>query len=118
MKRLLLFALVAGIALLVLTAPVHAAGSNASAPPFKVDISPLPQAQANQSKIQAALTIVFTIFGAISVLMITIGGFRYITSAGDSQAIARAKATIIFSIVGLLVSITAVAIVTFALGKL
>lgn len=83
----------------------------------QINISPLPNVDANQAKIEAILTVVFTIIGALSVLFIVAGGLRYITAQGDPQQVSQAKSTIIYALVGLLVSIGAVAIVTFVLGK-
>ena len=50
---------------------------------------------------------------AISVIMIIIGGFRYATSQGDQQQIQSAKKTILYSVIGLLVSFFAAIIVQF-----
>lgn len=84
---------------------------------YQIDAAPLPHATADPAKITAVLTIVFGIVGALSLLTMTIGGFKYITSQGDSQAVAKAKNTIIYALVGLLVSILATAIVTFVIGR-
>ena len=51
--------------------------------------------------------------GVISVIMIIYGGVRYTTSAGDSGKVTNAKNTILYAIVGLIVSILAYAIVNF-----
>ena len=85
---------------------------------YQVDISGLPKTPAGPDRVTAVLTIVFGVIGALSLLFITIGGFRYILSEGDPQAAAKAKGTIIYSLVGLVVSISAVAIVTFVLKRL
>jgi uncharacterized membrane protein YidH (DUF202 family) len=85
---------------------------------YKVDVSPLPLAGTGPDQIQTILSIVFILIGAISVLMFTIGGFRYITAQGDPQQLSKAKQTIIYAIVGVVVSVMAVTIVTFVLGKL
>jgi len=84
---------------------------------YQVDIRGLPQTPTGPDRVTAILTIVFGIIGALSLLFITIGGFRYILSEGDPQAAAKAKGTIIYSLVGLVVSISAVAIVTFVLKR-
>jgi heme/copper-type cytochrome/quinol oxidase subunit 2 len=84
-----------------------------------VDIGSLPKVEnPGASQIQSILTIVFTIIGAISVLMFVIGGLRYVAAQGDPGQLAKAKGTLIYAIVGLLVSITAVAIVTFVIGNI
>ncbi len=53
------------------------------------------------------------IVGAISVVMIILGGFRYITSSGDSSNVQAAKNTILYAIVGLAIVLLAQLIVNF-----
>lgn len=55
------------------------------------------------------------IIGAISVIMLIIGGIRYTTSAGDSGAVTSAKNTILYAIVGIIVAILAYAVVNFVI---
>lgn len=55
--------------------------------------------------------------GAISVLMIIIGGVRYALSGGDQGTITSAKNTILYAIVGVIISIAAYAIVNFVLSN-
>lgn len=62
-------------------------------------------------------TLIFVV-GAVSVIMIVIGGFRYVMSAGDSSAVNDAKNTVLYAIVGLVVAISAQAILTFVLNRL
>lgn len=81
------------------------------------DISSLPQTSADQNRIQIVLNVVFAVLGAISVVMVIIGGIKYAASQGDPQAIAKAKGTIIYAVVGLVVAILAVAIVDFVIGR-
>lgn len=53
------------------------------------------------------------IIGAISVIMIIIGGLRYILSGGDSANVSAAKNTILYAIVGIIVALLAYAAVSF-----
>jgi len=62
-------------------------------------------------------TLLFLI-GAISVLMVIVGAFMYTTSGGDSAQLTKAKNTIIYSIVGLVVAALAYAIVTYVVAQL
>ena len=62
-------------------------------------------------------TLIF-IVGAISVIMIIIGGIRYVVSAGNATHVTAAKNTIMYAIVGLVISIAAYAIVTFIFKQL
>lgn len=57
-------------------------------------------------------TLIF-ILGAISVVMLIVGGIRYTTSAGNDKAITGAKNTVIYAIVGVVVALIAYAIVHF-----
>jgi TRAP-type C4-dicarboxylate transport system permease small subunit len=82
-----------------------------------IDVSSLPHATTDSSKVQAILNIVFSILGGIAALMLVIGGFRYITAQGDPSQLSKAKETIIYSLVGVVVAIFAVTIVSFVLGK-
>lgn len=85
---------------------------------YEVKVGPLPHVDAGSTQVQAILTIVFTVIGALSVLMFAVGGLRYISSQGDPQAAAKAKGTLIYALVGVLVSMAAVGIVQFVVGKL
>ncbi|MDF2461224.1 MAG: conserved rane protein of unknown function [Candidatus Saccharibacteria bacterium] len=51
--------------------------------------------------------------GAVSVIMIIVGGLRYVISNGDSKQIAAAKDTILYAVIGIIVAIAAYAIVRF-----
>ena len=64
------------------------------------------------------INILLFVIGAIAVLMIIIGGLRYVLSAGDQNAVTSAKNTILYAVVGLVVAVMAYAIVNFVLGSL
>lgn len=55
------------------------------------------------------------IIGAVSVIMLIIGGIRYTVSQGDSSAVTSAKNTILYSIIGLIVAILAYAAINFVI---
>jgi glucose uptake protein GlcU len=57
------------------------------------------------------------IIGAISVIMLIIGGIRYTVSGGDQNAVTAAKNTILYAVIGLLVAIFAYAIVSFVVDQ-
>ncbi len=67
--------------------------------------------------ITKAARILALIVGIASVVMIIIGGFKYVLSNGDSNAINSAKNTIIYAIIGLIVSVIAGTIVQFVLTR-
>ena len=57
------------------------------------------------------------VLGAISVIMIIIGGLRYVISGGNSTNVTAAKNTILYAIVGLIIAILAYAIINFVLAS-
>lgn len=77
-------------------------------------------AQSSESGLNDLITNVVNIFsavvGIVAVIMIIFGGFRYITSGGDSNNVSGAKNTILYAIVGLIIVALAQIIVRFVLG--
>ena len=67
--------------------------------------------------ISLALNIFSSIVGIIAVVMIIVGGVKYITSQGESANITSAKNTILYALVGLVVVALAQVIVRFVLGR-
>jgi hypothetical protein len=57
------------------------------------------------------------IVGVVSVIMIIIGGLKYITSGGDSGNVTGAKNTILYAIIGIVIVALAQFIVRFVLTR-
>lgn len=76
---------------------------------------------AANDKINSILKTVINLFslavGIVAVFMVIIGGFKYITSGGDSNSVGGAKNTILFAVVGLVIVALAQFIVRFVLTK-
>ena len=70
-----------------------------------------------ENVIKTVINIFSAIVGAVSIIMIILGGFKYITSSGDSNNISSAKNTILYAIVGLVVVAFAQVIVQFVLER-
>lgn len=64
-----------------------------------------------------AIDIFSLIVGIIAIIMIIIGGLKYVTSQGDSSQVSSAKNTIIYAVVGLIVVALAQVIVRFVIAK-
>lgn len=62
------------------------------------------------------LNSVFIWAGIICVLIIVVSGIMYVTSAGDSGKVTRAKNAITYALVGLGIIIFAFSIVNFVIG--
>ena len=56
--------------------------------------------------------------GIVSVIFVIVGGIMYIVAAGNEGATVKAKSTILWALIGLVVSISAVAITTFIITGL
>ena len=65
--------------------------------------------------IQKLTSWVLLAVGTISVIMLIYGGFRYVISGGDSKKVTDAKNTILYAIIGLIISMLAYAIVRFVI---
>ena len=58
------------------------------------------------------------IVGIIAVIMLIWGGIRYVVSGGDSKKVTDAKNTVLYAIIGLIISFLAFAIVNFVISAL
>ncbi len=56
------------------------------------------------------------VIGGVAVLIIVVGGFMYILSAGDANNTKRAKDTILYAVIGLVIALFAQAIISFVIG--
>ena len=64
--------------------------------------------------LQVIINVVLGLIGFIAVAMIIVGGVQY-TSAGDAAKVTKAKNTILYGVVGLVIAMLAFAIVNFIL---
>lgn len=67
---------------------------------------------------QTITNILLFLIGAVSVIMLIIGGIRYVVSNGDSTQVAGAKNTILYAIIGIVVAFIAYAAVNFIITQL
>lgn len=64
------------------------------------------------------INVVVGVVGFIAVVMIVMGGISFATSQGDTARVAKARNTILYGVVGLVVALLAFAIVNFVLGSI
>lgn len=105
-----------------LVSPVYAAcatGSNTSRDQVLSGIGEANNGNCNDSGVQtairAAVNILSLIIGIAAVVMIILGGLKYVTSGGDSNKVANAKGTITYALIGLVIAVLAQAIVHYVL---
>ena len=70
------------------------------------------------TNVKKVINIVIGVVGFVAVAMTIYGGIQYTTSAGDPGKVKKAKDTIMYGIVGLVVAILAFAIINFVLSSL
>ena len=83
----------------------------------KVCETGLPRVEAGPSQVQIIANIGFAVIGVIAVFMIMLNGYKLMTSNGDPQAMGKARSSLIYSVVGLVVIISATLIVNLVIGK-
>lgn len=64
------------------------------------------------------IAVLIGLIASVSVVMVVIGGLRYVLSGGDSSGIKSAKDTILYALIGLGVSLVAFLIVGFVIGRI
>lgn len=70
-----------------------------------------------QGGITQIINALLWIIGVVSVIMIIVGGLRYVLSAGDPKNTQAAKDTILYAVIGVVVALLAYAIVNFVLAQ-
>lgn len=68
-----------------------------------------------ESLIKTIINTLLYVVGTLAVIMIIVAGIMYTTASGDASKITRAKNTLTYSIVGLLVAFLAFAIINWVL---
>ena len=83
-----------------------------------VPVNNIPQVNASANTLSEILRAVFTLVGGLAVLFLLIGAVRYVTSNGDQGQLTQAKNTILYAVIGIVISLSAFAIVQFLVGRL
>ena len=69
-----------------------------------------------QDYVKIVVNTLLYVLGAVSVIVIVIAGVYYTTSGGDPSLVKRAKDTLLYAVIGLIVAVMAYAIVNFVVG--
>lgn len=107
-----------GLGVTVATAPVSAIGEGgapAGVNAARGDNMPANLANGDSSIIRRGINLMLYGAGVLSVVMLIWGGVRYVVSSGKKDSVTAAKNTIVYAIIGLLISIFAYAIINFVL---
>ena len=105
MKKIILF-----LSVFLISTSVYASGAGNTFPPDipRTDI---------MSILNIIINALIGLSGAIAVWFLILGGFQYVTSAGNPDSVQKAKSTILYAIIGLIVVIISYAAVNFIIGS-
>ena len=70
------------------------------------------------SSVTTILSNVIAILGLVCVVVMIIGGVNYMISSGDAGKVKKAKDTILYGLIGLVVCVLAFALVNFVLANI
>ena len=70
------------------------------------------------TNVKTILSAIIGILGFVCVVVMIIGGVNYMTSSGDTGKVKKAKDTILYGLIGLIVCVLAFAIVQFVIGTI
>lgn len=120
-KIMLVLALILGLTLLVQADPALALFKSNAADEACKGVGLGSSGCGSTSQLNTIITnivnVISIVVGVASVIMIMFGGFKYITSAGDSSKAGTAKSTIVYAVIGLVLVAFAQFIVQFVLNK-
>ena len=115
------------IAVMAMTIAIPALMPVLSAPAYAIDINTFTGGfdvsgglPASDPRVIAAnvIKIVLGFLGLLAVIIILIGGFKWMTSAGNEDAVADAKKILIAGVIGLVIILASWAIASFVLSSL
>ena len=69
------------------------------------------------SNVTSILNAVIAVLGLVCVVVMIIGGINYMTSSGDAGKVKKAKDTILYGLIGLIVCVLAFALVNFVIAN-
>lgn len=98
------------------------AGSNLQLPPDGQECQsaggPTNATQSLDHFVHTVINLFSAVVGIVAVIMIIVGGFRYVTSGGSDTSVTSAKNTILYAIIGLIIVALSQILVRFTLNKI
>ena len=115
--KLILAILTVGIVTVAGLAPVSAMTLQEGAEAVRCDGCPV-ELFGDTGVFKQVTNTVLYIVGIIAVVMLIIGGIKYVVSGGDAKKVTDAKNTVLYAIIGLVIAFLAFAIVNFVISAL
>lgn len=82
-----------------------------------VSCEPAQSERTVRSLLSTAINLLSWVVGIVAIIMIIIGGFKFVTSNGDANAVTSARNTIIYALVGVVIVVFAQLLVRFVLKE-
>lgn len=112
-----LVTLILGVMLVSFTAPTMAMTLQEGAEAARCDGCPT-DLFGNTGVFKQITNTILYIVGIVAVIMLIVGGIKYVISGGDSKKVTDAKNTVLYAIIGLVIAFLAFAIVNFVISAL
>lgn len=77
----------------------------------------IPHAETSASTLANIINFIFGLSAAVAVLMIVVAGFFFVTARGNPEVVSKARMTILYACIGLVVVVFAAVIVNFIIFK-
>ena len=84
---------------------------------LECNLGKLPQTAADEKYAKNIFNEAYAVAGLIAVVVIIVGAVQYVTSGGDPGKVAKAKNTILYSVIGLIIVLLAALITNFVIGQ-
>ncbi len=82
------------------------------------DLKLLPHGNADSGSVASVLEIAFAALGSVAFIIIVVAGMKFVLSRGNPDAVAKARNTIVYAAVGLVICMLSFAIVRFVVRGL
>lgn len=76
----------------------------------------IPRGEISGTSFNNILEIIFALLGSAAFIIIIIAGMKFVLSRGNADAVAKARNTVVYAAVGLILSLLSFAIVRFVIG--
>jgi hypothetical protein len=83
--------------------------------PGSDSVNNLPTGKASDV-LAGGLNIFYIAIGVVAVIVIIIAGYMFVSSHGDASSVSKAKSTILYAVVGLIVVMLAFVVTNFVIG--
>jgi hypothetical protein len=70
------------------------------------------------ASVKNIINVLIGVIGVVAVVMLIIGAFQFVVSSGNADSTKKAKDTILFAVIGIVVALLSFAIVNFVLANI